>query len=478
MSFADTPTMLIKNARIDGQAVDLRIDHTVQAMALHLEVAPNETVLDARGGELLPGLHDHHIHLFAAAAAHDSVDCNVGSGTLSQCRALLEARLKRATGNDWIRGIDYQEQQVGELDRWILDELCPTRPVRIQHRSGKVWVCNSLALRELGFKDAEIIDGLERSSRGLLTGRIVRRDRLLAERLKHTKASRTPNITAYSRQLARYGIVGITDTSASNTTDTRADFQRLSDGGELLQHFSLMGSDDLDSGYLKILLDEDRLPDLANLVGRINLARRKGRNLAFHCVTHLELVFALAALAEAAPCEAGFDRIEHGAVVDDEMAHRLADLGLPVITQPGFLFTKGDQYLTDLQASELDNLYRFAGLQRLGVCVAASSDAPYGPVNPWQVISSAATRRTRLGVTVGEHEQITAEQALTGYLTPTVRLNQKSSFAQARRVKVGMPADLCVLQDQWSEQRGETGALEVRATLIGGSVVFDSTQTG
>ena len=79
---------------------------------------------------------------------------------------------------------------------------------------------------------------------------------------------------------------------------------------------------------------------------------------------------------------------------------------------------------------------------------------------------------------MGEHEQITAEQALTGYLTPTVRLNQKSSFAQARRVKVGMPADLCVLQDQWSEQRGETGALEVRATLIGGSVVFDSMQTG
>ena len=82
----------------------------------------------------------------------------------------------------------------------------------------------------------------------------------------------------YSRQLARYGIVGITDTSASNTTDTLADFQRLSDGGELLRHFSLIGNDDLDSGYLKILLDEDRLPDLENLVVRINQARRKGRN--------------------------------------------------------------------------------------------------------------------------------------------------------------------------------------------------------
>jgi predicted amidohydrolase YtcJ len=165
-------------------------------------------------------------------------------------------------------------------------------------------------------------------------------------------------------------------------------------------------------------------------------------------------------------------------VVNDEMAHRLADLGLPVITQPGFLFSKGDQYLADLTRTELGSLYRFAGLQRLGVCVVASSDAPYGLVNPWQVISSAATRRTRLGATVGEHEQITAEQALTGYLTPSVRLNQRSSFAQARTVKVGMPADLCVLQGEWSAQRGEAGELEVRATLIGGSVVFDRTQTG
>ena len=140
--------MLIKNARIDDHWVDLRIDLTVQAIGAQLEAMPNETMFDAKGGELLPGLYDHHMHLFAAAAAHESVDCNVGAGTLSQCRDLLATRLQQASGGDWIRGVDYQEQQVGELDRWRLDELCSTRPMRIQHRSGKVWVCNSLALHE------------------------------------------------------------------------------------------------------------------------------------------------------------------------------------------------------------------------------------------------------------------------------------------------------------------------------------------
>jgi predicted amidohydrolase YtcJ len=115
-------------------------------------------------------------------------------------------------------------------------------------------------------------------------------------------------------------------------------------------------------------------------------------------------------------------------------------------------------------------------LQRLGVCVVASSDAPYGPVNPWQVIASAATRRTRGGEMLGGDEQVTAEEALRGYLTPSNGLNQNVSFAQARVIKVGMPADLCILRGAWSPRRGAAGGLEVRATLIGGSVVFDSGQ--
>ena len=470
--------MLIKNARIDDHWVDLRIDLTVQAIGPQLETMPDETMLDARGGELLPGLYDHHMHLFAAAAAHESVDCNVGAGTLSECQDLLATRLQQASGGDWIRGVDYQEQQVGELDRWRLDELCSTRPVRIQHRSGKVWVCNSLALQELGFKDGDRIDGLEVDRRGALTGRIVRNDSLLAERMRRAKANKPPDIAAYSRLLASYGIVGITDTSASNTLDTRADFQSLSASGDLLQRTVLMGGDNFDGGYLKILLDEDSLPDLAGLVRRINCARDKGRNVAFHCVTHLELVFALAVLAEALPCEQGFDRIEHGAVVDDEMARRLADLGLPVITQPGFLFSKGDQYFADLTGAELGNLYRFAGLLRQGVCVVASSDAPYGPVDPWRVIATATTRRTRSGAMLGGDERVTAEEALRGYLTPGNRLNENLSFAQARAIKVGMPADLCILQSEWSQRRAEAGTLDVRATLIGGSAVFDSAQGG
>jgi predicted amidohydrolase YtcJ len=137
------------------------------------------------------------------------------------------------------------------------------------------------------------------------------------------------------------------------------------------------------------------------------------------------------------------------------------------------MYTKGDRYLADLTGSELSDLYRFRGLQDRGVPVIASSDAPYGPVSPWQIISTAANRQTLDGVVVGPTERVSTEQALAGYLTPTSALNRPLSFAEAKQVVAGMPADLCILQGKWSEVRGKAENAMVRATLIGGSAAFD-----
>ena len=50
--------------------VDVRLVNGVIA-AIGPDVRPEEgdEVIDARGGALLPGLHDHHLHLAALAAA-------------------------------------------------------------------------------------------------------------------------------------------------------------------------------------------------------------------------------------------------------------------------------------------------------------------------------------------------------------------------------------------------------------------------
>ena len=66
--------MLIQRAvLLDGTAVDIRVGPKIVDVADRLVPRPGEDVYDAAGGTVLPGLHDHHLHIRAAAAAMTSV---------------------------------------------------------------------------------------------------------------------------------------------------------------------------------------------------------------------------------------------------------------------------------------------------------------------------------------------------------------------------------------------------------------------
>ena len=92
----------------------------------------DEPVLDACGGALLPGLHDHHLHLFAMAAGQRSLRCGPPAvhGADALRRAVARARPERG----WIRGTGYHEAVAGELTRAELDAWRPGCPIRIQHQ--------------------------------------------------------------------------------------------------------------------------------------------------------------------------------------------------------------------------------------------------------------------------------------------------------------------------------------------------------
>ena len=136
-----------------------------------------------RGGALIPGLHDHHIHLLATAAAMTSVD--VGPPAVRDAASLAGA-LRRADRSHpegaWIRAVGYHESVAGRLDRELLDAIVPHRPLRVQHRGGAMWVLNSTALdvieRAASTWPAE---GVERDGSGRPTGRLFRLDRWLRD---------------------------------------------------------------------------------------------------------------------------------------------------------------------------------------------------------------------------------------------------------------------------------------------------------
>ena len=147
-------------------------------------------------------------------------------------------------------------------------------------------------------------------------------------------------------------------------------------------------------GPTKVLLDDDRLPHLDDLVELVAASHRHGVPVAVHCVTLVQLVFALAAL-EAAGTVPG-DRIEHGSVVPAELVGSLAALGLIVVTNPGLVYDRGETYLEDVDERDLPSLYPCASLVAGGVAVAAGTDAPFGPADPWTTVRTARTTRRTL----------------------------------------------------------------------------------
>lgn len=455
--------MLIRNAEVwgVGPADVLITDGGIAAIGTGLP-ASAEQVVEAHGALLLPGLHDHHIHLAALAAKRASIWCGPPQVTTRDDLARALAR----PGAGWLRGIGYHDSVMGLPSATELDELVRERPLRIQHRSGRMWLLNSAALEVL-LGQAPPPPGLE-SAGGGYTGRLFDED----EWLRTALAAFPPSLERIGAELARYGVTGITDMSPRNDPGMAAHFAAEMARGALPQRVVLAGALALAEasgpwrlGPAKLHLHESALPDFDDAAAFISAAHEQGRGVAVHCVSEVELVFALA-LFEATGSLPG-DRIEHASVASDELVARIAALGLQVCVQPHFIAERGDDYLRDVEPRHQRDLYRLRAFADAGVTLAGGSDAPYGLPDPWSTMAAATKRRTPSGAIMVGEEALTPEEALALYLA------DPEDLSRTREIAVGAPADLCLLNRPWAAARTALSAERVRATWISGRLVHD-----
>jgi predicted amidohydrolase YtcJ len=463
---------VVRDAELGGQRrADVRISgDTIAEIAPRLAPQPGEAVLEARGGALLPGLCDHHLHLHALAASARSLEC--GPPAVTSLPGLADALGTAPADEDgWVRGFGYVENVAGDLDAEALDQLHPGRPVRIQHRSGALWMLNGAAVAELDLGGADH-PGIERGPRGTPTGRLWRADNWLRSRLPR---SRPPDLAPVGARLASLGITAVTD--ATPDLDDAA-IRAIADAmmlGALKQRVQLLGvpigwrsgrpEHTPTAGPYKIVLADSALPGLGPLTKQIARVHEHGRPVAAHCVTRAAMVLLISAFADAGTLPG--DRVEHAALVPAELVPILAALGLRVVTQPGFLADRGDDFLRGVPEPDHVDLYRCRSLAEAGIPLALSSDAPYGPLDPWAVMAAAVTRQTPSGRITGPSERLTPAGALAGYLAdPT------DPGGSPRVVRPGAVADLMLLLVRRASALAKPSARHVQATLIAGSVAW------
>jgi predicted amidohydrolase YtcJ len=450
--------LILRNVRpFGGPATDIAfLDGRIVAMAPALpHVGPR---FDGGGRDIIPGLHDHHLHLLATAAQAESIDLS-NLKTADDIHTALRNAAATRNPNAWIRARGLVEPDGALPDRTLLDQWVPDHPLRIQGRTGGLWLLNSMALDQIG--PAPWPSAVECDGSGQPTGRIWRGDAWL----RTVIGSAPPSLANVSRALARYGVTALTDASATNGPAEAKLFEDAITSGALLQKLTLMGREDLPrstlfaSGPLKLLYDEDALPPPGAVTPRIHAARAQGRSVAAHCVTLSELLFFVGALDDAGGPRAG-DRIEHGSVIPLSLLPDIATAGLKIVTQPDFVRSRGDRYTESIEAYALPDLYRLRSLMDAGIDVAAGSDAPYGSVNPWSAMHSAMHRTTAGGQDFGKSEALSARQAL-------------SLFVDSGALETGMPADLCLLDRPISSLAEGCGDSPVAMTLVDGRIIWE-----
>jgi predicted amidohydrolase YtcJ len=482
--------ILFRSVEVEGRVVDLLVsDGVVVEVGRGLHPSGEVEVVDGEGGALLPGLHDHHVHLLAMAARASGIDLDplpdpaaldaairaaATTPSPETVRSTVVGATERRTVSPgarrarWVRASGYDEHRHGPLGRERLDALAPGVAVRVQHRSGLSWVVATEGLAQLGLldADAERPEGVEIDATGEPTGWLHRLDSWLGERVPPAPG----DMAVVGRTFAGYGITGVTEATFALGPGRSSVLRSAHESGELAQHVVLLGADDDPAhdwavrGPAKVLADEALGLDPSALAARITGHHAGGRPVAIHAVTRAENVAAVVALVEAGMMPG--DRIEHGSVLPTHLDAALAAAGITVVVQPSLVYERGDHHLREVEPDDLPFLHRHASLLAAGVRVGVGSDAPVTSVDPWAGIVAASTRRTRSGAVVGASEAVDPATALGWYLADPL-----DPGGPPRRLMAGAPADLCLLDAPLAEVLTAPAARRVRATWVRGRLV-------
>ncbi len=481
-------------------------DGRIQAVGGHPSLSklrgPRTQVIDCHGGALLPGFHDAHCHLLSLASSLTSIDCGpTNASTIPELIHLLRRAAKRLPPDRWVKARGYDHLRLGEKRhplRGDLDAAVPRHPLRLEHRSGHATVLNTRAMQLLGITrhTPDPPQGvIMRDAAGDPTG-------LFLEMSAHISELAAPyrdqdelldGVARANSLLLSRGVTSIQDAGPDNTLDRWRLFQSLKQEARLVPRITMMvgrrhaphfieqglvtgsGDDALRIGAVKFMLTLTTghlYPSIEDLAPETYALSRAGFQLAFHAVEE-EAIIAAARLIAATPASALRHRIEHCSEGTPSALAQVRQSGAIVVTNPGFIYHRGDAYLSSVSPRLLPCLYPLASLAASKIKWAASSDAPVSPPDPLTAIYAAVTRRTGSGEPLGRDQAIPVVDALAAWTSGAAySCHQETRLGAISPAKL---ADLVLLDRDPTEVPPEQlKDLKAIMTVAGGRIAWQA----
>jgi predicted amidohydrolase YtcJ len=467
----------------------------------------NSIIIDCKGRTVLPGFIDAHFHFNAFAESFLTLDLSPKNNiqSIADIQSAIRKHIDHLPPNCWVRARGYNEFYLEERrhpNRWDLDAVTASLPIKLTHRSGHAHVLNSEALKCVGIsrETPDPSGGLiERSiPSGEPTGVLYEMGGFLSRRIPPISSRRLAEAAKQAdRQLARWGITSIQDASFLNSEKQWERFSSFIQNGILhcrvrmmlgLEGFRAYQANpflhrvrrkQLHIGCVKIILDEttgELHPTQSEVNKLAQQIHQKGCQMAIHAVEESAIHSACTAV-EYALNESNRPghrhRIEHCSICPPLLAERIASLGIMIVTQPSFLYFNGERYLQTVPDHKLNYLYPLKTLSRKKVKVVGSSDCPIVSPNPLIGIYSAVTRSCDTGDVIKDTEKMDIIEAIKLY----TRYGAESSFEETMKgtITQGKVADIIMLNgDPTRLSPSELKDLKVNMTIGNGRILYKS----
>lgn len=483
---------------------------------------PDARVVDARGGMLVPGFIDSHVHFIDGGFGLASVQLRD-----AKTPAEFVARIKRfaatAPPNSWITEGNWDhEQWGGELPRkdWI-DSVTPNTPVWVSRLDGHMALANSAALRAAGVTpDTRDVDGGEivRDANGEPTGILKDNAMGLVYRAvpPPTDDQVDRALDAAMRYVAEQGVTSVHNMGswadlaaferahAAGRLRTRiyaavplSTWERLRDtvaargrGDAWLQRGALKGFVDGSLGsHTAAFFDPftDAPGDRGLLVNTADDlyawtagADRAGLHVMVHAIGDRAINMLLDIFARVATENGARDRrfrVEHAQHIAPRDIPRFAELAVIPSMQPYHAIDDGRWAEKVIGPERAKTTYAFRSLLDAGARVAFGSDWFVAPPTPLEGLYAAVTRRTLDDRNPGgwvPAQRISLDEALRAYTVNAAwaEFSERDKGSLER----GKLADFVLIDRDLSRIAPETiRDARIMMTVVGGQVVFDRT---
>lgn len=514
-------------ARPWAEAVAVR-QGTLVAVGTTAEIrrfsGPQTRVHDLRGGFVLPGFIDSHVHFINGGFSLLHIQLRQAKSR-DDFTARIAAKAREIPKGEWILNGDWDHQQFSpvELPRrdWI-DAGTPDTPVCVNRLDGHMVLCNSAALRAAGItRTTPVPPGgeiVKDPATGDPTGILKDAAMDLVYRVIPAPSAAQTRLAAEAalRRAAEKGVTSVHDVSgeagfdlyqdmlASGLLTVRIYFYvpvsivdavlalklRGGFGNDVLRLAGLKGFVDGSLGsataaFFEPYTDEPGKTGLLHgdmfppeiMDRRILKADAAGLQMAVHAIGDRAIATILDIYEKTAARNPARDRrfrIEHAQHVRPADFARFARLGVVASAQPYHAIDDGRWAETKIGSERARTTYPFRTFLDQGIRLAFGSDWPVAPLDPIMGIYAAVTRATLDGRHpegwVAE-QKITVEEALRAFTLG----GAYAEFAEGRKGSLvpGKLADLVVLdRNPLAVPAAEIRNLKVVMTVCGGKIVF------